>query len=323
QAGHLTVLDGGQIATSTEGPGQGGAILIKVADTITLSGADALGYPSRITADSWSEKDNAGVGGTIDLESSQLILFSGGQISASTHGPGDGGALTIKTDTLQIFGIGVDALPNPFPDSPPAVFAKSSGIYSQSFSDKENAGTAGEISIKAQTLEITDHGQIATDTSHAGGGNIALQVPRLLRLHNGDISTSVKGGSGKGGNIMIYQPMFIVLDDARVIAKADKGQGGNIIVYADQFVLAPSSLVSASSRAGIAGHVVINSPDNNISGNLMALQTRPLNADEIEILCSRQVDGHKSHFIMIPLRNITIFPGDWQVRPVSKPKFPR
>lgn len=314
QTGELIIQEGGQIATSTEGPGQGGTIVIKVAGTTSLSGADALNYPSRITADSWSEKDNAGTSGTITLESANLILTAGGQISASTHGPGEGGALTIKTDALTISGVGVEPLPNPFPDSPPAVFAKSSGIYSQSFNIQGNAGTAGELSIAASTIEISDHGQIATDTAHAGGGNITLQVPQLLRIHNGEISTSVKGGQGNGGNILIRKPTFVVLDEARVTAKADEGQGGHIVIYADQFILSPLSLVSASSRAGIDGHVVINSPDNNMNGNLVLLQAKPLNMDNFESFCRWQAREDKSRFILIPLRNQLFFPEDWKVR---------
>lgn len=320
QARQLTVLDGGQIATSTEGPGQGGAILIKVSGPLTLSGADALGYPSRITADTWSENNSAGPGGTINIEAPQINLFHGGQISASTHGPGEGGSLSITSQTLTISGIGVESLPNPFPDSPPAVFAKSSGVYSQSFSANQGAGDAGNLSIKANHLRLTEDGQIATDTASAGGGNITLRIPDWLYLHSGKISTSVKGGKGDGGNIIIDQPTFMVLNKAKLLANAEKGKGGNILLVAKEFLKSFDSEVSASSKLGIDGLVVIRAPTEDISGTLQLLSSNLLKVEfKPENPCGtkslEEIEHPRFKFYVFPLAGSRLMADDWRPSP--------
>jgi len=94
-SGSLEIVDGGQIAVSTSGPGAGGSINI-VAPAISISGNG-----SSISAKTLSGL-NGGRGGDIVIKANALQGGSGGEISASTAGSGAGGSIDITAQRLAL-----------------------------------------------------------------------------------------------------------------------------------------------------------------------------------------------------------------------------
>ncbi|HHB92044.1 MAG TPA: filamentous hemagglutinin N-terminal domain-containing protein, partial [Thioploca sp.] len=85
------LFDGSEISTDTYGIGNGGKILIKIANTFLVSGTSAIGQPSFIFSGTEGQLDNAGDAGQIDIEARQMSLMESAKIGSSTFGVGNGG----------------------------------------------------------------------------------------------------------------------------------------------------------------------------------------------------------------------------------------
>jgi filamentous hemagglutinin family protein len=264
--GTLTVTNGGEISAQTSGSGKGGSIDVKVANALSIRGGNAAS-PTGILAGT----TGAGSGGDIAVSAAAIDLSGGGEISVSSQGPGSAG-------TIGVTASGMLAIDGNNQVNPSGIFAEaqSSGdggditvsaqnislsrqgeISSSSF----GSGNGGSITVgAADSLQILDGGQIATQTTQSDGGNISIQVGKLIYLDASSITTSVSGGRGNGGNITI-DPLFVVLNrGSRLIANAHGGNGGNITIRAEAFVPSADSLVQASSDFSKAGTISILSP---------------------------------------------------------------
>ena len=270
-------LQGSEIATDTHGIGQGGQIIIKATETLTLSVQHDNGFPSFIFSGTEGQFDSAGEGGQIDIEARQIVLSDGARISSFSQGPGHSGSIVIKASESLIISSTLSGTfqPDPFGHfkhtEPQEGNTGISGLFSHSTSAELNAGNAGSISVQAERLHLFDHSLITASAKNAGGGNISLTTPNVLYLREGRITTSVTSGKGNGGNITLGNPLFVILDNSQIRATADEGRGGNIRIQSDQLIASPDSLVSASSRLGLDGNVQIESPTVNLDDFLVML----------------------------------------------------
>lgn len=198
-------------------------------------------------------------GGTIDITTRESVLISGaGQTDLTgitslaqpeSTATGSGGAISIQTPSL--------------------VLEDGAAIAARSFGN----GDAGSVSVVANSIEMTGHSEIATESVRTAGGNISIDAVDLLLVRDSQITTSVRTGSSPGGNIEI-DPTFVVLDHGQIVARADAGKGGNITIVADFFLADEASVVSASSNVGLDGQVVIRSPIVDLSAELEGLPER-------------------------------------------------
>jgi len=311
EADQISLLNGGIIEVDSDGSGNAGAIEIEANESLTLSGMTQDGMPSAVYTDTFSQQMPAGKGGDIEIKTRDLTLSGGGQITANTWGSGLGGLVRVKvTGNLNISGAGVNsqALLS-------QQFSETSGIFARAYGGYTLAGDAGSVFIRANTIQVTDGGKIATGAVLSGGGNLEITANNLLYLRGGHLITSVAGGTGNGGRITIGNPQFVVLNNGRIVAQADAGKGGDIRIVADQFIATPDSLVSASSNKGISGKVVIHSPDNNIAGNLLALSREFKSIPSFSEFCKHKVLEEKSSFKVTRYRQNRPDPDDWQVSP--------
>jgi len=236
-------------AFGREGKGGNAGHVTIEANKLTLS---ELGL---VLSDAYS-----GDAGQIDIHAQDIDILSGGNIGCSTFGEGKGGALSITTQRLNI---SENLATRKYP----------SGIYSDSLSDAENAGIAGDIVVHANTVNVFEHSAISSSTQNAMGGNIYLSATNLLYLQNGKVTTSVSGGIGNGGDISILNTPLIVSNNGKIVAQADAGHGGNIRLVTQHLIPSSRSLISASSRLGIDGNVFISSPVRDLSGQLVDLSS--------------------------------------------------
>lgn len=247
-AGELHIANGAVISATTRGPGAGGSIEIATAGATSLDGAG-----SSIVTDSTSTASGAGAAGSIALSAGALTLTQGASISASTQGPGTGGNVGITTPgTVLLDG----------PDT---------AIATESASAAPDAGTAGNITLSADTLQVSGGAEISTQSARADGGNIDIGLVSLLLLRDSRITTSVGTGEGGGGNITVGPVLFAVLDKGMIQANAFGGPGGNILIVANQFIATPDSVVEASSQLGVSGTVQITSPDTDVTTGVVVL----------------------------------------------------
>ena len=133
-------------------------------------------------------------------------------------------------------------------------------------------GDAGNILIWVTDAFQSENSAVTAQAERAGGGSIELRNQDLVTLTNSAITTSVASGGADAGNITISKPETLILrDGSRIQANAFEGRGGNVQIAADVLVLSTDSVIEASSERGVEGVVEINSPDADISGNLVAL----------------------------------------------------
>jgi filamentous hemagglutinin family protein len=327
EANSVTLKNGGFINSDTFGDHAGGNITLRVAGDLTIMGrkstvtifpfpfnveieamqsaisSSTLGKGSAghitISANRLMMQEGAigtvsaagtGPAGQIQITVNQLQLDQGGSIASSSgflfgqtllSGTGDGGEVQVEVaGDLRIHGRNFLGIPSNI-SSNTLTTGRGGNVTVRAnhlqlsdggliTANSLGAGDAGELTIQANTLEIFDQGQITTAAQYAGGGDIHLTAANLLYLRQGQLTTSVASGIGNGGNITLDHPQFVVMNHGRIIAQADAGHGGNIRIVADQFLKTPDSLVSASSRLGINGQVRIDSPDQTIGNSLLA-----------------------------------------------------
>jgi large exoprotein involved in heme utilization and adhesion len=280
RTGTLSLLSGGSISSSAYGAtGEGGNLSILATESFSISGIGPNGLTSALV-NRTSGGGNAGriqistpslnIGehgiisaetlGTgraadIDVTAGSLTITQGGRISNSAFGTtGKGGDLSLAaSDSITISGM--DSLGN------------SSGIYSYAAA----AGDAGNLSLSAPSLVLSDRALIAADTVGDGrAGNIDLTVQRLTLSGGAQISSGSNLASGRGGNVSVNAAQAINLSDPRTgiySSTYGSGDGGDILLSSPSLALQNEALIDAGTYgSGRGGNIVAKVASLNVSG---------------------------------------------------------
>jgi large exoprotein involved in heme utilization and adhesion len=280
----LTISDGGFIASSTRGSsGQGGLVQIDATGTVSIFGLDADGNLSGV----FSTVGADGMGGAIVITAGRLEVFNDGIVTTTTSGSGDGGSIAIAAGEILLASGGSIAAGTTNSGNAGNITMTAggtvlldgagTGLFTESTSTAPDAGTAGDITVAAQEMQIANDAQISTESATADGGDIDLSLVSMLLMQDSAITTSVGTGTGAGGNIFI-DPVFVILDSSVIQANAFGGPGGNITIIAENFLASPDSLVEASSALGISGTVAISAPETDLSAGVAVLTSTLMDA---------------------------------------------
>ncbi|HSQ52679.1 MAG TPA: hypothetical protein VLL94_15625, partial [Nitrospiraceae bacterium] len=120
-----------------------------------------------------------------------------------------------------------------------------------------------------------------------------------------------------GGNVTI-DPQFVVLQNSQIRANAFAGSGGAIdIIATSAFIADPVSIVDASSTLGIGGTVNIQSPLQNVGGELTALSQEFSSAAALlaQQCAARVADGKFSTFVVAAREGLPVEPGGFLASP--------
>ena len=250
----LQVFDGARIE-AVNNVGNSGSINIS-AQNIELNGTrpqvrDFIGGISTSTRPS-----SLGDGGDITINTNSLKIFNGAIIRAISLGSGDAGNITINAETTEISGVDRFA---PEPISPLRVSKINTGAL------KSNGGN---ISINSSSIKVRDFGEISASTASGKGlgGNIFLNAQNITLQNQSNITAGAF--QGNGGNIKINTDTILGLEDSDIRANAFQGNGGNIKITADYLLgfetrsqTTLDSDITASSEFGLNGNITINTPD--------------------------------------------------------------
>ena len=235
---------------------------------------------------------SAGDGGSITLNTTDLIASDRAQIVAQSLGAGNAGEVTIRAQG-------------------DVTLSDGSSITTSS---QALGSTAGDIKITTDDAIVLDnHAAIRSDTS-GGQGDIDLAARLVLLQDNSTITTNASGPA-TGGNIDIEADFIVAAanENNDIFANAFQGSGGQITLTAQaifgleartraelQQVLGddaealtprnlPSNDVTAFSQASPnidLGTVTFRTPDIDPSQGLVELPTVPLEAaDQITQTC--------------------------------------
>ncbi len=256
----ISITDGSQIEASTLGEKPGGTLNINSLDLVELTGESADGrLISGIATQVYPGA--SGSGGNLNIETGQLIVRDGAQISAGTFGVGNAGSLgVIASNSVEVIGTTVDLL--------------SSGLFSQASPGATGAG--GNLNIKTARLTVRDGGLISSGTSGRGAaGSLSISAHNLVEVSGtptgsrfgSAIATSVEPrATGDGGDLTLETQQLIVRDGATVSsATFGRGRGGTLSVRAKDSVDLigssasgiPSGLSARTTGAGNAGSLNI------------------------------------------------------------------
>ena len=186
-------------------------------------------------------------------------------------------------------------------------------------SSSEGTGNAGNITINSDSNILMQNSSVTTEASQASGGQVTFTAPDMIQLVNSNISTSVAGSDVDtvGGNITI-DPQFVVLQGGQIVAKAFAGSGGAIdIIATSAFIRDPASIVDASSTLGISGTINIQSPLQNIGGELAPLSDEFSSAAALlaQQCAARAAGGKFSTFVVAAREGLPAEPGGFLASP--------
>ncbi|MGB3192284.1 MAG: filamentous hemagglutinin N-terminal domain-containing protein [Limnoraphis sp.] len=195
----------------TFGQGNAGLVSISATNSVELSGSNIL---------SSVEEGAVGNGGTIEINSGNLLISEGSQVITSTSGQGDAGNITVKADNIELTGTSADG-----------------ELISAFFADvnETGMGNGGNIQIESGQLRLTDRARIQSSTFGQGNaGFISISATDSVELSSGNIFSNVEQGArGDGGIVEVNTGNLLLSEGSQVITSTSgEGNAGSIIVKA-------------------------------------------------------------------------------------------
>jgi len=294
--GVVDISDGSRILSQAFGFDAGPVTI--TADQLTLNNGSIVTNTSSPTG---------GRGGEVVLDVGSASLTNGSTINSSASNTGIAGNINILASGWVTMTTGS------------TITASSDG-----------SGNAGDISINSKevpgnTFEM-QNSTINTSAALSDGGNIGIYAINMVRLTDSIITSSV-GNETKidtlGGNITI-DPQFVILQNSQIRANAFAGAGGAIdIIATSAFIADPASIVNASSTLGVSGTVNIQSPLQNVGGELTALTQEFSSAAALlaQQCAARAADGKFSTFVVAAREGLPAEPGGFLASPSLTPEM--
>ncbi len=289
----IRFVNGGRIRSESTDLGSGGSadgaggdIHIAATRSVTFSGVNEAGEASRAFTTAEGTNPEAGDAGDIRIFAPMVIFSDGGGVTASTRGPGMGGAITVTADVITLDGVHRVTLSEPDSDAMPSE-VRVSGIDARSESLDAGAGDGGQISVTAGHLSITDGASITSGTLGPGAaGTIAITAEGIEMESGGVISSeSVNiGAGGAGGAIDIAADTLFLTDAGTKITTetAGAGRAGDARARVGQLVIKDGAAISSASVnpgvAGDAGTVTVEAAGDITIGSGGAITTEAGNA---------------------------------------------
>jgi filamentous hemagglutinin family protein len=315
--GSMSLSNGAKINSSTSEAGRAGDIAINVG-TLSLADGSEISSAS-IGKDAITNPDDGtirapGTAGNVVITATGSFTSDGSTVATSAEA-NHGGDVSIKAHSAQLSnGTLITANSNA-----PLEVKETVLINGQLVEQVVGDGNAGNISIHSGSTFVMTNSSMTTEASQASGGQITIITPEMVRVINGRVSTSVAGSATDtaGGNITI-DPQFVVLQGGQIVAKAFAGSGGAIdIIAGSAFISDPASIVDASSTLGISGTINIQSPLQNVGGELAALSQEFSSAAALlaQQCAARAAGGTFSTFVVSAREGVPVEPGGFLASP--------
>jgi filamentous hemagglutinin family protein len=334
----LSVAKGAKISADASGNGlNAGNVVINAKETIQVDGfgTDPSGNVrlnvnrdpllSQISSGSFS---NRGEGGSIQINSRSLTLTNGGELTVNTFSDKNAGNIILNVqDQIMLTG--------QFKQD--GFEAQKSGLFAITYSTgaggniettsralviqdgaeiavrSGSGGKAGDMTLRADQIKLSDRASITATTSSSQGGNITLNLnDSLLLRRNSGISTSagLAGAGGDGGNITINSKFVVAVpaENSDIQANAFTGKGGSVNITTQRLfgiipLSQPNDLLSditASSKSNLNGTVSINALAIDPNQGLQAIPSDLVDSSSLIVpSCAPSSDREVSRFVSI------------------------
>ncbi|MEH1924324.1 two-partner secretion domain-containing protein [Nostoc sp.] len=259
QGQRVTIADGSQIEASTLLGKKGGNLVVNATESVELVGISADGqFLSGLSASAYPNSTATGNAGDLEINTQNLLVRDGAQVSTATFGTGKGGSLTVNAQDVQLIGTTADGL---FP----------SGL----FVSTQSTADGGNLTINTQNLLAQNGAQIAVYTSGAGkAGSLTVNAKdvQMIGTANSQFPSglfSYAYSTGDAGNLKINTQNLLVRDGANVVTQTySAGKTGSITVNAEDVQLigrtangdfaSDLSVQAGLGSTGDAGDLTIN-----------------------------------------------------------------
>ena len=315
--GRVSLANGATINSSTSQTGRAGDIAMNV-DILTLTTGSQISSASSGTVpftDIDGTTEVPGRAGNVTITAAGSFTSDASTVATSAEA-NHGGDVSVTAHSVQLSnGTLITANSNA-----PLEVKETVLINGQLVEQVVGDGNAGNITVHSGSTFVMTNSSMTTEASRASGGQIKIITPEMVRVINGRVSTSVAGSATDtaGGNITI-DPQFVVLQGGQIVAKAFAGSGGAIdIIAGSAFISDPASIVDASSTTGISGTVNIQSPLQNVGGELAALSQEFSSAAALlaQQCAARAADGKFSTFVVAAREGVPVEPGGFLASPL-------
>lgn len=288
---NLSVTNGAQISTSTNGQGNGGDLFIDASGSVLVDGAS---NNENAFTGVFNQVNSSAVGnsGEIEINAGNLKVVNDARISTSILGEGNSGMLSI--DAEQVFlsdsannpftsirsNVGNDAMGNSEGISINAsLISVNDGAQIQSFTN--GIGNSGKITIDADLVEFS--GRDTTDSpsgafslvessGRGDAGGIDITANSLFLSDRAQLLSNTQGiGNAGGVNLQIVNETTLLsasilseVSAATEMSAGGFGEGGDINITTGSLILKDgSSLLADTENQGNAGDINLN-VNNNI-----------------------------------------------------------
>ena len=288
----LTILDGAVISTATglledanpdrtidpDRTGNAGNLTV-TADLVELSGVSANPiFRSALQAST----AGFGAAGNVLIDSEKLIVRDGAAIISATAREGNGGNLTVNSDSVEVVGTAPDNLPSVLVTATAGTrdagdleittrilrLRDGAAIVTGTIGD----GRGGTLIVKAsEVVEVTGTGSdgfpslLSTESGPAAGFAASFESVPLVQEVLGKVDPSQV--TGDSGNLEITTGQLIVRDGAQVsTATLGPGVGGDIQVQANSLDLTNQAFIRASTTGtGDGGRIQVQANSLNLT----------------------------------------------------------
>ena len=238
----LSLTNKGQVSASTFGRGNAGSVEITASNQVTIDDQSSQGNPGGVFSQVGSEAE--GDGGNVTITTDTLSLNNGATVSASTSGQGNGGDVNISAETLSL---------------------TNKGQVSASTFGRGNAGSveitaSNQVTIDDQSSQGNPGGVFSQVGSEAegDGGNVTITTDALA-LKNGATISTITLGQGNGGDVNISAAQLTLKNQGELLVS---GRGnfnpGNLEIDADNITLDNQSIIEANTESGSQGNITLN-----------------------------------------------------------------
>ena len=218
---NLSIAGGARIDSSTLAFGSSGSLTINASDSVTVDGK-AANFPNPSLVTSSVNVSNPffqaflnlpvileGEPGSITINTNQLNILNGAQISAKNDGTSNGGSIQINASSVNL-------------DSKSSVTTSTA------------SGEGGNISLITRNLQLRNGSSITATAAKAGnGGNVNINTDTLAALENSDITANAF--QGNGGNIQISTQGLFLSPDSEISATSKLGINGVVNIQGLKF----------------------------------------------------------------------------------------
>lgn len=220
---------GSGILASTEGFGDAEKLTINTQDLSVSNGAIVTAESTG--TDVSGESLATGLGGEIEINASGSINLNDGIISSSSSGEGnDAGDVRLNTSQLSVLNGSEITVKASGSGAAGNLAIEANGINLDRSSLNANTGEGDQGNIILSNLDIlslSNNSQITTNASElATGGDITIDSRAIALVDNSDITANAV--QGQGGNIQITSQSIFQDPESKITAASELGIDGTI-----------------------------------------------------------------------------------------------